>query len=287
LKLKGKVLAGASALAMASGVIGLAAPAAHAVVTTVGSCTGQISLVKLTSPVKGQGITDQTVRGDKASGALAKDVSNPAKPVIGGTCSGVYRAGDVHVPSSAVGGGNTAVSSTLLTEATAVSGNASCANGATAQAVDATKNDAYPLNGKITAKFAATYTDNVTLATKNFTMQADIQALGFDAVQPDVLAIGGIVLSGVNAGALLETAQTGTASNVWFNPVVLAPKGTDPNTTMYKTGYNLDLGNAANCANGIANDVNLTLVLLGGGGTSATSGLGSTTNGLIFEFGAP
>jgi hypothetical protein len=286
LKLKGKVLAGASALAMASGVIGLAAPAAHAAVTTVGSCTGQVSLVKLTSPVKGQGITDQTVRGDKATGALAKAL--PAKTPIGGSCSGVYRAGDTHVPSSAVGGGNTTVGPTAaLTMATSVSGNASCANGAGAQAVDATKNDAYPLSGKITIKLAQTYTDNVTLATKNFTTQVDIQALGFDAVQPDVLSIGGIVLSGVNAGALVETAQTGTASNVWFNPVVKAPTGTDPNTTMFNTGYNLDLGNAANCANNVPNDVNLTLVLLGGGGTSGTSGLGSPTNGLIFEFGAP
>lgn len=289
MKLKTKILAGAGSLVMASSMIVAAAPAAHAAVTTVGSCGGAVSLVKLTSPVKGQGITDQTVRGTKAVGALAKDVSNPLNKVpIGGSCSGVYRAGDKHVPTPAVGNGNLVLSTLNPTvQTTSVLGNASCANGATAQAADATSADAYPLSGKITWKFSQTYTDLITLATKFFTMQADIETLGFSATFPDVLNVGGIVLSGVNAGALLETAQTGTASQVWFDPVALAPKGTDPNTTAYHTGYNLDLGNAANCANGTPNDVNLTLVLTGGGGSSTNSLLNSPANGLIFEFGAP
>jgi hypothetical protein len=152
-------------------------------------------------------------------------------------------------------------------------GNATCANGATAQAADATAADAYPLTGKITQKWAATYTDLLTLATKNFTSQAAISLLGFDPVLPDVVDIGGTVLTGVNAG--------GTVSgNIWEDPV--AKTG---GASGYNTGYELDLASAAGCADGTPNNANLLLVLSGGGGASSTSLLGSATNGLSFDTG--
>jgi len=274
LRLKTKLVAGAGSLVMATSMMAMAAPAAHAVVTTVGSCTGQVSLVKLSSPVKGVGLTDQTARSVKAVGALAKDQTSKLLVNGGGTCNGIYRAGDKHVPSSAPGGGNTVVGpSALLTQSISLLGNSGCANGATAVAADATANDAYPLNGKITQKWAATYTDLIKLIPKNFTSQAAVSLLGFNPVGPDVVDVGGIVLTGVNAGA-------NVSGNIWEDPV--AKTG---GASGFNTGYELDLASAAGCADGTPNNANILIVLSGGGGASATSLLGSTTTGLSFKTG--
>jgi len=117
LRLKTKLVAGAGSLVLATSMMAMAAPAAHAVVTHAGDCTGQVSLVKLSTPTKGVGLTDQTQRSVKVAGALAKDQTSKTVVNGGGSCNGVYRAGDKHVPSSAPGGGNTVVGATgLLTQ---------------------------------------------------------------------------------------------------------------------------------------------------------------------------
>src|SRR6478609_6766322 len=90
LRLKTKLVAGAGSLVLATSMMAMAAPAAHAVVTHAGNCTGQVSLVKLSSPVKGVGLTDQTQRSIKVSGALAKDQTSKLVVNGGGTCNGVY-----------------------------------------------------------------------------------------------------------------------------------------------------------------------------------------------------
>jgi hypothetical protein len=242
----------------------VAAPASAAP-TPVGACGGSVSLIKLTSAVKGQGLGDQTAYA-KAAGNLAKDQTS--KTAIAGNCSGITRPGDTHIPF-------TGPISTLTPKSQAVSltGNASCANGPTAEAADATAALAYPLNGKITWTFTQTYTDLITAKAKPYKMQAGVAALGFNPAGPDVLDIGGIVLSGVNAGA----AVTG---NIWEDPV--AKTG---GATGYNTGYELDLAAAVGCADGTAGNANLTQVLSGGGGSSATSLLGSSATGLAFAFG--
>jgi hypothetical protein len=274
LKLKTKLIAGAGSLAMATSMMAMAAPAAHAVVTTVGSCAGSVSLVKLSSPVKGQGLTDQTQRSIQASGALAKDLSHVLVNG-GGSCSGIYRAGDKHVPAPPVGSGNTILSTlTASAQATSLLGNSGCASGAGAVAVDATANDAYPLNGKVTWKFTQTYTDLLSGGPKNYGMQAAITLLGFNTVAgPDVIDIGGLVATGVNAGA-------NVSGNIWEDPV--AKTG---GASGYNTGYELDLASAAGCADGTPNNANILIVLSGGGGASSTSLLGSTANGLTFKTG--
>jgi len=138
LRLKTKLVAGAGSLVLATSMMAMAAPAAHAVVTHAGDCTGQVSLVKLSTPTKGVGLTDQTQRSVKVAGALAKDQTSKTVVNGGGSCNGVYRAGDKHVPSSAPGGGNTVVGATgLLTQSISLLGNATCANGAGAVAADA------------------------------------------------------------------------------------------------------------------------------------------------------
>jgi len=274
------MLAGASALAMASGVIGLAAPAAHAAETIVGQCGGGVQLVKLSTAVKGVGLTDSTQRGIKVSGALAKDQTS--KTAIAGSCSGVYRAGDTHVPTPAPGGGNLVLNTlTPKAQSLALLGNATCAQ---APEVDPNSADAYPLNGKVTWTFNETYTDLLTASPKNYKMQADIALLGIaqHGDGADVVEVGGIVLSGVNAGAALTTfaADGAFKSSIWEDPV--AKTG---GASGYNTGYELDLGPAVGCVDGNPNTANILQVLTGGGGASATSLLGSTANGLIFSFG--
>jgi len=274
LKLKTKLIAGTSTLVMAGSMMAMAAPAAHAAVTPAGSCKGSVSLVKLSSPVKGVGLTDQTVRSIKISGALAKDQTSKTVVNNGGSCNGVYRSGDKHVPSGSPGSGNVVVGATgLVSQAISLLGNVSCANGATAVAADATAADAYPATGKITQKWASTYIDLLTAAPKNFASQSDVTLLGFSLTQPDVVDVGGVILSGVSAGA----AVTG---DIWEDPV--AKTG---GASGYNTGYELDLASAAGCADGTPNNANLTIVLSGGGGASATSLLGSTASGLTYHFG--
>jgi hypothetical protein len=163
-----------------------------------------------------------------------------------------------------------------------LTGNASCASGATAVAADATAASAYPLNGKLTWTFTQTYTDLITAKIKPYKMQAALSLLGFDPVLPDVVNLGGQVLTGVNAGALLATTASGPSpSNIWEDPV-----SKTGGASGYNTGYELDLASAVGCADGTAGNANILQVLSGGGGASSTSLLGSApTNGLIFEFG--
>lgn len=284
MKLKSKLLAGVGALTMAGGIIGGAAPAAHAAVTHVGDCGGTVNLVKLTSNVKGQGLGDQTVPV-KAAGNIAKDLVAASTTPNAGNCSGVTRPGDLHVPTA-----NPRTTLTPKSDAVVLAGNATCASGAAATAVDATgpgngNDQSYPLNGKITYTFTQTYTDLISAATVPFKMQVAValKGIGNGSNGPDVVDVGGIVLTGVNAGA----AATGT---IWEDPVAKAPKGTPPASTSYNSGYVLDLGPAIGCADGTAGNANVLQVLSSGGGAPATSTslLGSTgTTGLSFDFGEP
>jgi hypothetical protein len=275
LRLKTKLVAGAGSLVMATSMMAVAAaPSAHAAVTSMGSCQGAVQLVKLASPVKGIGLGDQTTRSIKITGALAKDQTTKALVNGGGTCSGVYRAGDKHVPAPPVGSGNTVLSTlNALSQSVSLLGNVSCANGAPAVAVDANAADAYPATGKITWKFSQTYTDLINAATKFYGMQADVVLLGFDPSQLDVVDLGGVVLTGVNAGGIV-------GGSIWEDPVSKTGGGSG-----FNTGYELDLASAAGCADTTPNNANLTIVLSGGGGASGTSLLGGTATGLNFHSG--
>jgi len=283
------MLAGASALAMASGIIGVAAPAAHAVVTSAGSCVGAVSFVKLTSPTKGVGLTDRVVDGVKAVGTLAKDQTTKLVVNGGGNCTGHWRPGDTHNPGHL--NSDPPIALTAKAQATALLGNASCGQGAD-QTGDTNYTDHnYPLTGKVTWTFNQTYLDPITNATKPYKMQADLSTTGIAANGdgPDVISAAGIVLSGVNAGATLATFATAGAAHasIWEDPV-----SKTGGASGFNTGYELDLGAAAGCADGLqpgetgtVGNANILQVLTGGGGASATSLLGSPANGFIFEFG--
>jgi hypothetical protein len=257
-RLKTRVLGGASALAIAGSMLALTAPAAHAVVTPGGSCSGEVALAKITPP-----LTDQTA-AVKITTALLKDLTT--KAAIGGTCNNTVTPSGGNIPSPPA---------TLHPKAfaSALTGRVSCANGATAVAVDATAATAYPANGKITVTMTETYTDTVTNLVHPYQIQEYVSLLGFNAAGPDVVDLGGIIIKGASVGAAVS-------GNIWEDPV--AKTG---GTSGYNTGYELDLGNAVGCADGTPNNVSIAQVMTGGGGASATSLLGSNTTGLSYQFG--
>jgi hypothetical protein len=279
LKLKSKLVAGTSSLVMAAGMIGMAAPAAHAVVTNAGTCENSVSLIKLTTPVKGVGLGD-TLDNVKAAGGLAKDQTSHLIVNGGGTCSGVTPHGDKHIPFPP-SGSNVVTGLTPKAQATSITGNASCAQGNDVPN-DATVANAYALHGKITWTFNQTYNDLITALPKPYKMQAMVTVLGFNPTPPgDSIDVGGIVLSGVNAGAMVS-------GGVWFDPVLKTGGATG-----YNTGYELDLAAAAGCADDPAsptppgaalNDANIGIVLSGTGATTPSL-LGTVRNGLSFDFG--
>jgi len=255
--LKTRLLVGASTVALAAGgMLVAAAPAAHAAPTSIGGCQGAVLLGTITPA-----LTDQTQIGVVAKTKILKDLTT--KAAIGGTCATAVRPGD---PIQPAGGG---VLLNPKAEAASLLGNASCANGATAVAADATAAAAWPLNGKITWTMT-----QLNALGKPFAIQADVQALGFNAAAgPDVLDIGGIVLKGAAVGA----SVTG---NIWFDPVA---KTGGP--TGYNTGYELDLAQALGCADGTPNNATIGTILSGGGGASSTSLLGSSATGAQFSLG--
>jgi len=242
-------------------MMAVAAPAAHAAPTPIGGCTGSVFLATFFSGTTQVNLGDQTTIGLTVKTKLQKDQST--KVAIGGDCSTVVRPGDPIHPAGGLVSPLTpkAIAGKLL-------GNIGCASGATAEAVDATNAAAWPLSGKI----VWTMTQLNDLA-KPYQIQGQVGVLGFDPTQQDVIDVGGIVLKGPAFSATIT-------GSVWFDPVSFTggPGG-------YNTGWELDLTNAAGCADGTPNNASITQVLSGGGGASATSLLGGTAAGINFSLG--
>jgi hypothetical protein len=233
----------------------------------VGSCTGSVSLGKLTPP-----LGDQTVP-EVAATALATNITTKTK--IAGSCQ--RDAGPAGAAFVATANGNSTV--TPKAQAAKLVGNASCASGATAQAVDATAATAYPLNGKIT--YTMTQTD---ANSKPLVIQGYVAALGFNTnpshnggLGGDVLDLGGIVAKGIVVGATM-------AGTIWEDPAVKLAKTDPAQPGAYNTGYGLDLTGAGGCVDGTAGNASIPTVLTGGGGTSSASLLGDTAGGLTLSF---
>jgi len=261
--LKKRLLAGVGTVAIAGSIFAVAAPAVNADVTNgptvVGSCGGSVSLGKITTPVLGVGLGDQT---GPVVVSLALSTDTISKTKIGGSCSTLV--GPL----------------TPKADAAKLSGRASCASGAAAIAADATAATAYPLNGKVT--YTMVQTDPAT--TKPYVIQNYVSLLGFNTdpghnggLGGDVVDVGGIVIKGVGVGAT-------TVGTIWEDPVAKLAKTDPAQPGAYNTGYALDLAGAAGCADATPNNANITLVLSGGGGASSTSLLGDTGGGVNFSF---
>jgi hypothetical protein len=270
-KLRTRVLAAAGALAMVGGAAAFVAPTANAVLTTVGSCKGALTLNKITPP-----LGDQTTVGTKIAGALMKDETTLA--VVGGKCVGAgppaflpVRPGDPHIPQPSGDLHPKTIGVALL-------GNASCASGATAQAADANSAAAWPEAGTVSYTFSETYTDIITLGVHNYTMKSNISLLGFNPSFADVVDLGGVnVNSGVGAGLTVS-------GSVWEDPVV---KNDSDVTDIYNVGYELNAGAAfPGCFDGVVGNASIPQVESGGGGTTSTSLAGTTgVPGITFTAG--
>lgn len=249
MRLKTRVLAAVSTMAIAGGVLAFAAPAATAD-TPAGSCTGGQSLGKIVPP-----LGDQTQRVTVGTALLKNLATNT---VIGGSCSGLVNAFD-----DPTGGGPVP---TIHPKANAskLSGVASCATGATATAVDATKANAFPLTGKDTI----TATELNALG-KNWQIQAYLTVKGFDPAAADVVEITGLIAKGPSLGATV-------GGKLYEDPVSKAPATKPPSGN----GYQLDISQAIGCADGTPNNATIATVQVGDG----TSLLGNPASGLSFSY---
>ena len=272
MNLKTRVLGATSALVLSGGMIAFAAPVANAVVTSTGSCTGSTTLTKLIP-----GLTDQTP-AIKAVGAVTTDSVTLANN--GGVCSNLGSRPGSSVPQPPGFVTPKAVSSALL-------GNSSCAQGASAKAADATNANAYSLNGKITTTMSQTYTDTISGLVKPYSTQAYISILGFSATAgPDVVDISGMVVLGLSVGS-------NVSGSLWENP---AKTAVTPDKGYKNSGYReltaLQAINAlGGCADGIPNNVQMPGAAAGSGipqvlvGDGASPTFGSTATGLAFQQG--
>jgi hypothetical protein len=273
--LKTRVLAVAGAVAMAGGMIAMAAPAANAAATPAGSCTGALVLGKVNP-----GLTD-TPTNEVITTSVAKDTTTKAP--IGGQCTGMLlNAQDTAIqgsPPATIHPGSIA---------TKLIGTASCESGETG---------VYPLTGKQTTNSLTTELNNIG---KKWQQQSYITIQGFDPSGLDVVDVTGLVSKGLSVGAV-ETAT------YWENPVV---KGTDPegdgtnnptadganhnDDNIFNSGYSVDdnfaLNTLVNCLTGSGPGQiaapGITLVAIGGGGaTSSSPILGSSAAGASFSLG--
>jgi hypothetical protein len=197
--------------------------------------------------------------GVTAKSKLLKDLTTKAN--IGGSCTAPPRTGDPNIPPPGGAVHPKALAASLV-------GNASCA----APADDPNSAAAWPLNGKMTFTMTETYTDGVTAKVKPYSIQTDVSVLGPGAA-PDVLNVGGIVLKGLAAGAIVS-------GSVWQDPV--AKTG---GTTGYNTGYELNLSAAIGCGDSTPNNASIATTMYGGGAGSSTSLTGSTAEGVKFTLG--
>jgi hypothetical protein len=227
--------------------------------TLVGTCTGQV-LLATPNPA----LTDVTQNGVKINGALASVQHTSPVQKIGGRCDASPRPGDPHVPAPTGDLHPKAESFALL-------GNTSCAP----PAVDPNASQAYAENGKVTWTMNETYVDPITNLSHSYKIQADIAVLGTgqNGNGPDVEDIQGIVLTGLAPGAIVR-------GTIWQDPVIKTGGATG-----FNTGYEVDNAGVTACADATAGNALIKKLMIGGGGTSATSLIGSSTEGVKFEIG--
>jgi hypothetical protein len=272
LSIKTRLLAGASTLAIAGGMIAFAAPAANATVTSVGGCSGTRLIGKAKSstinPATGKpyGISDNdnqdatiSLKGVDPSlnkgpnlGAcvFATGLSTPdsSKPVVKGYSGGhsIYKfSGKLYSPEIDCN---------------------------TADTGDLTE---WPASGSFKMKFA-----DLTTAGKNQQTAIQLVVDGFadhdmDPMTPsDIVEGHGIVTKGVAAGA-------DVAFESIFDPI--AKDKTQTTATPY-FGYNYDVAAAVGCTDATPDNADILLLA---GGDSGTSLLGDTASGFTFTVGQP
>jgi hypothetical protein len=273
LSIKTKLIGGASALAIAGGMLAFAAPAANAAVVTVGTCQNLLALGSAKSSTinpstgKNYGITDL----DNLDGAIgSKGVGTPSKTDPLGTCNIVAGQGapDAGKPAGLIGGGSHTVTkwSTKLFSRefdcnTADTGDTT--EWSPSGALSITFADLAPSTGKANAITAQVTVDGFTDPDNN------------PGTPSDVVALHGIVTK----GALLGADLSGSTE---FDPTV---KDKTQTTNTPYNGYQFDVAGALGCTTATVGDANI-LLFNNGSVAGLSQLLGLPVAGLTFTKGS-
>lgn len=292
--IRSKILAIASAGAVAIGGFALAAPAGadSSSVHTL-ECGGALgsgnpgrSLGKLTPGITFAGL--QT----KATSAAMSDLTAPGQK-LGGVCvAKMGTGGRLAANGGKAGVPGSGAQTLLLTPSvfsSVLNGFGSCDSAAPA---GTTASGNYPLNGLLTVKFSQTYTDTVTALTKSYSAQAFIHTGGFVPGLADYLQLNGTGTKGIGAG-------TDVSGQIYFDPIKKPVNHIDydsdgldnanqpipltkEGTASYsaQTGYMLDLGPAISCAGNLGG--NIAQIQIGTGQTSLL-GTSNPNAGILWD----
>ncbi len=263
---KTRAIGAFSALAVAGGMVAFAAPAANAVDTPAGGCTGSVSLGKLVP-----GLGDQT-NPVVVTTALMSDFSTgaPVGAKLGGYCAGLL------VPFNNLGG---PVPGILTPKASAskLTGVSGCASNPAAIAADATYANRFALTGKETITMS-----QLDGLLKPWQIQAYLTIKGFVPGSLDVIEITGLIAKGPSVGATVSgTLYEDPVSK--FGPISPVGPGLPVGSRPFGyNGYGLDIltGNPLGCTDGIAGNASITQVQVGDG----LSLLGNPASGLTFTY---
>jgi len=275
LSIKTKLIGGISALTLAGGMLAVAAPAANAAVTQIGSCQNLLAIgtAKSTTinPVtgKGYGITDR----DNLDGALSTKGVDPAvnKGTNLGTCSfpvnTTQGVPDADKPPTVWSNGT----KTITKWGTKLFSREFDCN--TTDTLDTTE---WAPSGAL----SITFSQITAVSLKNEAITAQVTVDGFDdgdndpATPSDVVNFHGIVTKGAALGS-------DVVGQTEFDPIV-ADKTQTTGTPYF--GYQYDLGNALGCQDATPNNANITAFMNGSvGGQSQL--LGAPVAGIKFNKG--
>jgi hypothetical protein len=314
-KIRTRVLALAGVVALSASFIAAAAPQAHATPVVVGSCGGSVGLGTLVGNGVGGGIGDQT-GPVTATSHLA--VSVVTKLAIPGSCTTIVSGTKVPkaIASKFTGQASCATGAAAIA-ADATRANIYPLNGAiTVTNPDLTSSSAYiSFLGVNASQPTGDVFDVGGIVTKGIGVGATVSG---DIWQSPVAKLPGLYRA-VNDASLISGSATIASATAKFgvkdvggdiegagidagttiasvtdlsHAMLSAPANhneTADHVTMnrgaYDTGYALNIPGAIGCTDSTPNNAGIKTVLIGGGGTSSTSLLGSTADGLSFSFG--
>jgi hypothetical protein len=273
LSIKKRLIGGASTLALAGGMLAFAAPAAHAAVTTIGTCQNLLALGTAKSATinpstgKPYGITDM----DNLDGALGTKGVDPAvnKGTNLGTCSFPVNVAQ-GVPDSSKPVGLWANGTKTITKwgTKLYSREFDCNINDTSDTTEWSPSGALSL----------TFSDLNAQAKAN-SITAQVTVDGFAPPTPpntssDVVNFHGIVTKGAALGA-------DVAGQTEFDPIV-ADKTQLTGTPYF--GYQYDLANALGCQTPTVGDANIT-AFMNGSVAGKSQLLGNNVSGITFTKG--
>jgi len=276
LSIKTKLIGGISALTLAGGMLAVAAPAANATVTQIGSCTNLKALGTAKSTTiniatgKAYGITDQDGLDGTISGkGVDRSVNKGLNP---GSCSFPVNVAqgvpDADKPPVVWSNGT----KNLLKWSTKLfSREFDC------DTTDITDNTEWAPSGAL----SMTFTQFTATTAKNESLTAQITVDGFTdpdsnpATPSDVVKFHGIVTK----GAALGSDVTGETE---FDPTV-ADKAQTTATPYF--GFSFDIGAALGCTTATKGDANITTFVNGDNGAGQSELLGLPVAGIKFNKG--